>query len=407
MVGLVHSRKPLQRKRPVVFVSRLSSGDVAAADESLSSRPCGPTALVDCQFHPDLVLNSAEEISERYHLLLHQIDDFLAEQKQQHELEAVNARIRSDTNLARVTRIHRKEIDFYRHRIARLEKQQQLEQQNSRDYLERLEVDRSNLLTELLHRDMQARMHRNYLERLEVDRSNLLTELLHRDMQARMHRLSISETERKAAEVAESRRRMLEMLAQEAEAKRLQNEAREREEIARRAREQAERQRIEEERRAAERRANEWARQTLREEKRCQKRDQDLLQDEGWSPKTALKRYKAVTAEFESTTFSTSQPLTAGSIPWPVVVDPRLFRVAELTWEKVERFFEVVQPELGSSEYEVLLKQAQRMFHPDRWKSRGLLQSVMDAEMQTLLEEAGKLVSQAVTPLYAKLRPRS
>ncbi|KAJ7143711.1 hypothetical protein C8R44DRAFT_758720 [Mycena epipterygia] len=51
-------------------------------------------------------------------------------------------------------------------------------------------------------------------------------------------------------------------------------------------------------------------------------------------------------------------------------------------------------------EYGSLVEKVHRMFHPDKWKARGVLTTVMDEELRSSLETAGNVVAQAMTPLW-------
>jgi hypothetical protein len=52
--------------------------------------------------------------------------------------------------------------------------------------------------------------------------------------------------------------------------------------------------------------------------------------------------------------------------------------------------------------YKSLVEKVHRLFHPDKWKSRRSLVTVMDEELRKLLEEAGNVVAQAMTPIWRR-----
>jgi hypothetical protein len=83
------------------------------------------------------------------------------------------------------------------------------------------------------------------------------------------------------------------------------------------------------------------------------------------------------------------------------------FSVQGIEWDTVERFFSKVQGLLTPAEFKDLVEKSHRRFHPDRWRSRGLLVSVKDDMERDLLEVAGSTVAQAITPLWKKITGRS
>ena len=193
---------------------------------------------------------------------------------------------------------------------------------------------------------------------------------------------------------------------------RQRKEQQEREERAavEKARAEAERQRKEErrreeERQKEERRQKEWAEATLRETRRCLRRNtSEWGVGSTWSISRSLSRVKTMVAEMEKLKFSESQPFTSHVVPWPVLGDPALFVASELEWSSVDTFFERVQLQFDSVGYKEFVHRVHLMFHPDRWKSKGYLVTVQDEEERGVLERAGNVVSQAVTPLWRKTR---
>ena len=120
----------------------------------------------------------------------------------------------------------------------------------------------------------------------------------------------------------------------------------------------------------------------------------------------ALGRYRVVSAEFDRAQFSIDVlPLVVGSVPWPMLVHPsRLVHHSgqdkraqgHLSWQDVELFLRGVKQILRQKEYQELLRKARLQFHPDKWASRGILESVLDDELRVQLHTWCVIVSQAV-----------
>ncbi|KAK7062673.1 hypothetical protein VNI00_000161 [Paramarasmius palmivorus] len=149
-------------------------------------------------------------------------------------------------------------------------------------------------------------------------------------------------------------------------------------------------------------RQQEWQRSTTKEEARCRVRDAKLV-SRVWNEGLAIDRFKAVLDEFEKAKCSESQPLTSAAIPWPVLTDPFSLAPQEIEWADVEKFLAALQRRTGNAQaFRQLLGRAQRVFHPDRWRSRGLLKTVIHEELRTSLEVTGNKVSQAINSEYTK-----
>ncbi|KAG7440353.1 uncharacterized protein BT62DRAFT_938171 [Guyanagaster necrorhizus] len=143
-----------------------------------------------------------------------------------------------------------------------------------------------------------------------------------------------------------------------------------------------------------------WHEATKAEKRRCQRRDKEKWNLESWTDSQAVERFLLLMDEFETTQYSESKPLTSAGIPWPVLVNPRKFKVTDLDdWQAVDGFFKVIRRHLERHLYKKVVMRARQMFHPDRWKSRNLLKSVMDDSVRSSLEAAGNKVSQAVNAL--------
>jgi hypothetical protein len=123
-----------------------------------------------------------------------------------------------------------------------------------------------------------------------------------------------------------------------------------------------------------------------------------------WTTNRALERYCELCEIFDQTRFNIDNPLTFADVPWPVLHKPAGLTVEDVDWTAVEEFFEAVRLLMGLLEYQVLVEKSHKRFHPDRWRSRGLLQSMQDASERGILEVAANTVAQAVTPLWTALR---
>ncbi|KIP05210.1 hypothetical protein PHLGIDRAFT_57800, partial [Phlebiopsis gigantea 11061_1 CR5-6] len=77
-----------------------------------------------------------------------------------------------------------------------------------------------------------------------------------------------------------------------------------------------------------------------------------------------------VSVEFEDIKFCDTQPLTFGSVPWPLLALPHKATLDDIDWSAVEAFFAAVKLQVTTSEYKALVEQAHRRFHPDRWRAR-------------------------------------
>ncbi|THV05040.1 hypothetical protein K435DRAFT_826551 [Dendrothele bispora CBS 962.96] len=199
---------------------------------------------------------------------------------------------------------------------------------------------------------------------------------------------AISESRRKMAELerdrplweAEAKKRALREKAEE-EARRLQAEQKKWAE-ARKA-EEARRKAEAREREEPERRAREEA--TRRQRERRQR--QDRWQKAGsWTNQSALERYRMLSETFDTAKFSTSNPLSFEEVPWPVLKNPGSLSVEDIDWASVEQFFEHAKYTFRGQEYKTLVEKTQRRFHPDRWRSRGLLKTITDDVERESLE---------------------
>ncbi|KAJ7263047.1 hypothetical protein C8J57DRAFT_446031 [Mycena rebaudengoi] len=264
-----------------------------------------------------------------------------------------------------------------------------LEMSESRLKMMQLESDRP-----LWEEAKKKREEREEEELARKDKRRRQTEL--EESRRKMREFQVQEAERKVAEEARRKERR----RREAEEK----AKREKEEAERKAREKAETERKEREEREKRERAKRWMAATKKEEKRCQLRDIERWGTGEWTEARALERLRALMGEFEKIKFSEEQPLTFEVVPWPMLVDPFDMDVEQIDWNAVEAFFARAKGQLlaNPADYKTLVERAHRMFHPDKWKARGLLSTVIDDALRKSLETAGNVVAQAMTPLWRK-----
>jgi len=67
-------------------------------------------------------------------------------------------------------------------------------------------------------------------------------------------------------------------------------------------------------------------------------------------------------------------------------------------------FFNAVKPFMRTQDFKVFVEKSHRRFHPDRWRSRGLLKSVLDEVERGCLEVAANTVAQALTPIWRDIK---
>ncbi|KIK67425.1 hypothetical protein GYMLUDRAFT_156896 [Collybiopsis luxurians FD-317 M1] len=156
----------------------------------------------------------------------------------------------------------------------------------------------------------------------------------------------------------------------QAEARRKAREAKEREEAARREREEIDRR----EREEAEKRKRE----------RAQRHERWLHGT--WTVNRALERYKILSEAFDTTKFNAYDPLSFDVVPWPVVTPSATLSVEDVDWAAVEKFFHAIKRNMRPQDYKTLVEKSHRRFHPDRWRSRGLLKTVADEAERGCLE---------------------
>ncbi|KAK7052485.1 hypothetical protein R3P38DRAFT_3255644 [Favolaschia claudopus] len=274
---------------------------------------------------------------------------------------------------------------------------------------------------ELLRQKLDAmtralEMAESQLKILQLERDRPIWEAAKKKREEKEQQERVKEAgRRRAAELEESRRKMQDFIAQEKEKERqrLAEQARVKERLRKEAeekeRERQRREKEEHERKVREKREKleRWKRlkaATDAEEARCQKRDAQLWGQGQWTHARALERLKIQIEEFNSIKFSETQPLTFRVIPWPVLVDPLDLDIEQIDWQAVEAFFASVKVRLAKNvgEYKALVEKVHRLFHPDKWRSRSLLDTVMDEQLRKALETAGNVVVQAMTPIWRK-----
>lgn len=150
----------------------------------------------------------------------------------------------------------------------------------------------------------------------------------------------------------------------------------------------------------------EWKLATYHEQQRCMVRDRARwVRFRGvWPVEMALARFEFVSAEFEKTRYSKSLPLTVESVPWPALESPSSFQMDSVSWESVEKFFAAAHRVCTRTEYKALVERSHRMFHPDRWLARGLMNTIRDENLRQSVKKAGEIVNQALTPIRTRIR---
>jgi hypothetical protein len=188
------------------------------------------------------------------------------------------------------------------------------------------------------------------------------------------------------------------------------------------AEEEARRAKAEERRRAAERRAEakkqaEAAReQQERAERARRDRDDTARRQKArqlrkarwstgpWTTLRALERYRMLSEEFDRIEFTPSNPLTFGDVPWPLLHSPARIQVEDVDWGTVDKFFQAVKPHMCVENYRIFVEKSHRRFHPDRWRSKGLLKSVLDTEERGYVAVTAYTVSEALTALWREMK---
>ncbi|KAK0200088.1 hypothetical protein DFS33DRAFT_1400182 [Desarmillaria ectypa] len=225
---------------------------------------------------------------------------------------------------------------------------------------------------------------------LELEGDKLLWEEARVKREQKEQKERETEQKRRAEEMSESMRKM-------------EDEERQKERLRKKVEDEArlERERVQAEREEKQRlQRQKWHEATKAEKRRCQRRDKEKWNLESWTDSQAVERFLVLMVEFETMQYSESKPLTSSGIPWPVLTNPRRFKESDLDdWQAVDSFFKFSRRHQEAHAYKKMVMRARQMFHPDRWKSRSLLKTVMDESVRSSLEAAGNKVSQAVNAL--------
>lgn len=214
------------------------------------------------------------------------------------------------------------------------------------------------------------------------------------------HSLDDEDAAREAA-IAESRRKLAELEAdrplwEEEARRRAQREKKEQEEASRRRAEDLKRgeARNAEAARQAKSRREDQAREEayMREQQERARRERDKRQRQQrwsygpWTVQRALERYKSLSETFDSAKYTVDEPLSFDMVPWPVLNSPVTMSVEDVDWAAVEKFFDAVKPHMRLQDFKTFVEKSHRRFHPDRWRSRGVLKSVVDEAEKGCLE---------------------
>lgn len=175
--------------------------------------------------------------------------------------------------------------------------------------------------------------------------------------------------------------------------------------------EREEREKFERAQREERLRQKRWMDATATQIIRCSQRDVEKWpMTKPWTPHDALDRFIHVSTEFDDCQYSLDLPLVVASIPWPILMSPyrvdRLHPLKLVQWQAVEDFFMAVGPMMTVVQFGTLLEKSQKRFHPDRWRSRRLLTTVMNDELRETLEATGMIVSQAINHLVSEWKTR-
>ncbi|KAG5642067.1 hypothetical protein DXG03_003644 [Asterophora parasitica] len=149
-----------------------------------------------------------------------------------------------------------------------------------------------------------------------------------------------------------------------------------------------------------------WMQATDAEQQRCYDRDVGIIgRHAGWGRAAARERFLLVVEEFDKRKFSEAQPITFNNIPWPVLDNPLCENTnSEIAWQKVEDFFVYIRVVQTVADYKKLVEKVHRMFHPDKWRSRRLLDTVRCPKLRRTLEASGNIVAQAMSPLWSQTK---
>ncbi|KAE9382948.1 hypothetical protein BT96DRAFT_758435, partial [Gymnopus androsaceus JB14] len=71
---------------------------------------------------------------------------------------------------------------------------------------------------------------------------------------------------------------------------------------------------------------------------------------------------------FDTTRFSSREPLLFSLVPWPVLTSPAGLSVQDINWNNVEQFFTAIRLSMRPQEFEAFVEKSHRRFHPNRWR---------------------------------------
>ncbi|KAK0212673.1 hypothetical protein DFS33DRAFT_1283624 [Desarmillaria ectypa] len=214
-------------------------------------------------------------------------------------------------------------------------------------------------------------------------------------------KLADLEADRPLWEAAASARKLREQA--EAEAHRAKVEARRQAEESRIAEQRAEKARM----REAEAHAREDS--ARREHEAAEQLEYAWQQREArwntghWTDARAIARYKEYSELFDVIKFS-ANPLEFRKVPWPVLKRPSSLSTEDIDWGSVETFFAEARKTMRLAEFREFVEKSHRRFHPDRWRSRGALNSIVDDVARSCMEVAANTVAQALTPLWSEVK---
>jgi len=222
---------------------------------------------------------------------------------------------------------------------------------------------------------------------------------------------SIEESRRKLAEL-ERDRPLWESAAREREQREREEETQRRAKAEQRRREAEETERARARAAAQERKREEAARRAheAKEAERQEREKRAHMQRERWAygpwtEERALERYRQLCGAFDERKFGPgTQALTFTDIPWPTLRAPLSFGVEDIDWGEVEAFFAAARSRMRFAEYTSLVQKSHRRFHPDRWRSRGVLAAVTNESERCAMEVAANTVAQALTPLWRETK---
>ena len=214
--------------------------------------------------------------------------------------------------------------------------------------------------TEAPIEDREASIAESRRKLAELERDRPLWEEAARTRQAREKAeeeasRAIAEERRKARIRREAEERLRQARQEEADAAAREEEARQ-------------------EREAADRRA------------RSRRHRQERWNAAQWTAAHALARYRELSEMFDNTKFTAEDPLSFDMVPWPILKCPNDIHVEDVEWAAVEQFFSVVQPMMRAPDYKTFVEKSHRRFHPDRWRSRNVLKSVLDEAEKGYME---------------------